>query len=186
MTEPSNQKLLVIAFDDQLKAQEFLLAVVRLQKNQDLQLHDAVFVRRDPDGSSHVTETTDVTAGRGAASGGVWGALVGLLFGGPVGGLIGGAAAAAGGALIAKLRDIGIKDGTIKELREAVPPGRTGLALLVSRVSVADLQLELARFPNTTLVETDLPPATIEAVREALNEANRTKFVDGSTTPPPQ
>jgi uncharacterized membrane protein len=98
------------------------------------------------------------------------------LFGGPLGGLIAGAATAGGGALYAKLVDTGIKDETVAELRTAVPPGRTGLALLVSHLSLADLQRELARFPGTTLVETDLPPAAVVAVQEALAEANRSPF----------
>ncbi len=178
MTEPGNHKLLVISFDDPIKAQEFLLAAARLQKNQDLQLHDAVIVRRDLDGTSHVTETTDVTPGRGALSGGVWGLLLGTLFGGPIGGLVVGAATAGSGALFAKLVDTGIKDATIHELRTEVPPGRTALALLISHVSVADLQIELARWPGTTLIESDLPPAAIAAVQNALVEANRTAFTD--------
>jgi uncharacterized membrane protein len=184
MPEPSNQKLLVISFDDRLKAQEFLLATVRLQKENELQMHDAVFIQRDPDGTSHVTETTDVTPGRGALGGGVWGLLLGTLFGGPIGGVIVGAATAGGGALYAKLVDTGIKDATVAQLRTTVPAGRTGLALLVSHVSVADLQRELARFPGAELVESDLPPAAIAAVREALVEANRTPFTDAPASPP--
>jgi uncharacterized membrane protein len=185
MPEPSSQKLLVISFDDRLRAQEFLLAVVRLQKDQDLQMHDAVFVRRDADGTSRVTETTDVTTGRGALGGGVWGLLLGTLFGGPIGGLIAGAASAGGGALYAKLVDTGIKDATVAQLRTAVPPGRTALALLVSHVSVADLQRELARFPGAELVESDLPPAAVAAVQNALAEANRTPFTDAPASYPP-
>jgi hypothetical protein len=46
----------------------------------------------------------------------------------------------------------------------------------VSHVSVAALQRELARFPNAALVETDLPPAAVNAVQEALAEANREPF----------
>src|SRR5262249_20244428 len=134
MPEPSNQKLLVISFDDRLRAQEFLLAASRLRKDDELQLHDAVFVQRSADGSSDVTPT------RGALGGGVWGLLLGTLFGGPIGGVIVGAATAGGGALYAKLVDTGIKDSTVAQLRTAVPPGRTGLALLVSHVSLADLQ----------------------------------------------
>ena len=176
MTEAQNHKLLVISVDDPLKAQELLLAVLRLQKAGHLQLHDAVFVRRDADGSSHVTETTDVTPSRGAFGGGVWGALIGTLFAGPLGTLIGGAAGAGSGALYAKLVDNGIKDADVEELRSAVPPGRTALALQVSHVSVADLQVELARFPGAMLVESDLPPAAVNAVQEALNEANRAPF----------
>ncbi len=185
MPEPSNQKLLVISFDDRLRAQEFLLAVSRLQKDQDLQLHDAVFVQRDANGTSHVTETSDITTGRGALGGGVWGLLLGTLFGGPIGGLIAGAATAGGGALYAKLVDTGIKDATVAQLRTAVPPGRTALALLVSRVSVADLQRELARFSGAELVESDLPPAAVAAVQNALAEANRPAFTDAPASYPP-
>jgi uncharacterized membrane protein len=178
MNQPAApHKLLVVSFDDPLKAQEFLLATVRLQKQQDLQVHDAVFVRHDTDGSTHVTETTDLTPGRGALGGGIWGLLLGTLLAGPWG-LVVGAASAGTGALVAKLRDTGIKDEKIAELRKIVPPGRTALALLVSRVSVADLQTELARFPGAALVETDLPPAAVAAVSHALDEANRAPFTD--------
>jgi uncharacterized membrane protein len=178
MSQPDNHKLLVISVDDPLKAQELLLSMYRLQKSDHLKIHDAVIVRRDAEGHAHVTETTDVTPGRGAINAGVWGLLLGTLFGGPLGGLVVGAATAGSGALIAKLVDTGIKDATIEELRSAVPPGRTALALLVSHVSIADLQLELARFPGAQLVETDLSPAAMNAVQEALNEANRARFTD--------
>jgi uncharacterized membrane protein len=183
MTAPDNNKLLVISFDDPLKAQELLLTAVRLQKQNDLQLHDAVIIRRDADGSSHVVETTDITPSRGALSGGIWGLLIGTLLAGPVGGLIAGAASAGGGALYAKLVDHGIKDETVAELRTAVAPGRTALALLVSHLAVAHLQLELARYPGAMLVESDLPPAVISAVQEALNEANRPRFTDAPSQP---
>jgi uncharacterized membrane protein len=176
MSAPDNSKLLVISVDDPLRAQELLLAIRRLQKSDHVKIHDAVIVQRDANGTAHVTETTDVTPGRGAINAGVWGLLLGTLFGGPIGGLIAGAATAGGGALVAKLVDTGIKDATIAELRSAVPPGRTALALLVSHVSLVDLQLELARFPGAQLVESDLPPAALNAVQEALNEANRAKF----------
>jgi uncharacterized membrane protein len=171
VTAPNPRKLLVIGFDDPLKANEFLLAVLRLRKNGHIQVHDAVFVRRDADGRSSVQETQDLSTGRGALGGGLWGLLLGTLFGGPIGGLIGGAATAGGGALLAKLVDTGIKDEQIAALRRTVPPGGTALALLISHVSVADLQRELARFPGATLVESDLPDASVAAVRNALAEA---------------
>jgi uncharacterized membrane protein len=169
VAEPMH-KLIVIGFDDPLKASEFLLAAARLQRNEQIKLHDAVFIERDASGRSVVRETQDLTPQRGALGGGMWGLLIGVLLGGPIGGLIGGAASAGGGALLGKLIDTGIKDGKIKELREAVPPGSTALALLVSHLSLADLQRELSRFPGATLVESDLPEAAMNAVRIALGE----------------
>jgi uncharacterized membrane protein len=173
---PDNSKLLVISFKNPLWAQEFLIAVARLQREEELQLHDAVIIRREEDGTSHVTETTDVTPAQAGVGAGVWGLLLGTLFGGPIGGLVVAAASAGGGALYAKLRDTGVKDATVDELRNAVPPGRTAVAILVSHVSVADLQRELSRFPGAELVETDMPPAAVNAVQEALKEANRGPF----------
>lgn len=164
------RKLLVIGFDDPLKANEFLLVAVRLQTQGQIRLHDAVFISRDADGKSHVRETADITTGQGALGGGMWGLLLGTLLGGPIGGLIAGAATAGGGALLAKIVDTGIKDESIAELREVVPPGSTALALLVSHMSVADLQRELARFPGARLVQSTLPEGAVHAVRAALGE----------------
>ncbi|MEO3783506.1 DUF1269 domain-containing protein [Actinocorallia sp. B10E7] len=169
MTE-APQKLLVIGFDDPLKAGEFMLTALRMQKNGQVRLHDAVFIERAEDGGSTVRETQDFTPGKGALGAGMWGLLLGTLFGGPLGGLIGGAAGAGGGALLGRLIDTGIKDEKITELREAVPPGSTALALLLSHLSLADLQNELARFPGARFVESDLYDAAIHAVRVSLGE----------------
>jgi uncharacterized membrane protein len=173
---PDNSKLLVISFEDGLRAQEFMLAVAGLQQRDDIEVHDAVIISRDAEGKSHVRETTDLTPGQAGLGAGVWGLLLGTLFGGPIGGLVVGAASAGGGALFAKLVDTGVKDETIEQLRTTVPPGRTAVALLVSHVSVADLQRELTRFPHAELVETDLPDAAVAAVQNALAEANREPF----------
>ena len=168
------RKLLVIGFDDPLRAQEFLLAAVRLQKHGLMTVHDAVFVTRELDGRSRVQETTDITTGRGALSGGVWGLLIGTLLGGPIGGLVGGAATAGTGALLAKLIDTGIRDEKIRQLRQTVPAGRAALALLVSHVQLGDLQRELSRFPGAALVESTLSEAAINAVQTSLSEADPT------------
>lgn len=170
MAEQDNRKLVVIDFEDQMRAQEFLLAIVRLMKQGDLALHDAVFVRRELDGSSSVRETTDLTPGRGALGGAVWGVLLGTLLGGPIGALVGGAAAGGGGALLAKLIDTGIKDDQVKGLRDTVRPGTTALALLVSHVSLGALQTELARFPGAAVMQSDLPEGALHAVRTAISE----------------
>ena len=179
MTAPDPRKLLVIGFDDPLKANEFLLATMRLRNANLVQLHDVVFVRREADGRSVVQETQDLTTGKGALGAGIWGLLIGTLLGGPIGGLVAGAAGAGGGALLAKLIDTGIRDSQVAELRELVAPGSTALALLVSHLSVADLQRELARFPGATLVESDLPEAAVAAVRNALTDADLTRPAEG-------
>jgi hypothetical protein len=50
------------------------------------------------------------------------------------------------------------------------PPGTTALALLISSLSLVDLQNELARFPGAQFVESDLYDAAVHAVRVSLGE----------------
>jgi uncharacterized membrane protein len=171
VAEENARKLVVIDFDDAMRAQEFLLAATRLVKEGQLTLHDAVFVSRGTDGRSMVRETTDLTPGRGALGGAMWGVLIGTLLGGPIGALVGGAAAGGGGALLGKLIDTGIKDHEVKQLRETVRPGTTALALLVSNVSTAALQGELERFPGATIMQSELPESALHVVRDALDAA---------------
>jgi len=162
------RKLIVLGFDSSLKAQEALLAATRLQTEGKILIHDAVFVTKDEDGSTRVTETVDETPGEAALTGSFWGMLFGTLLAGPVGTVVGGAVSAGASALIAKLVDIGILDGTIKELREAVSPGTTALALLLSHIHEETLIAELHRFAGAKLVRTDLSEEAIAAVKAAL------------------
>ena len=144
------------------------MAATRLMTEGEILLHDAVFVSKDANGDTHVKETTDVTPGEAALDGAFWGLLFGTLLAGPVGALVGGALTAGTSALIAKVVDTGVPDEKVQELRNTVIPGTTALALLVSHVHVEALVKKLRRFPGAQIVTTDLPDATVAAVREAL------------------
>jgi uncharacterized membrane protein len=162
------RKLIVLGFDSALKAQEALLAATRLQTEGEILLHDAVFVAKDDDGATRVTETVDETPGDAALRGSFWGMLFGTLLAGPVGTVVGGAVSAGASALVAKLVDIGIPDAAIKQLRETITPGSTALALLISHVHEKALLAELHRFAGAKLVATDLPEAAVAEVKAAL------------------
>jgi uncharacterized membrane protein len=165
-TDP--RRLVVLDFDSPLLAEEALLAMSRLSAEGKILLHDAVFVYRDTDGKARVRETTDPTPGRAALDGSIWGLLFGTILAGPVGALVGGVVSAGTGALLAKIIDTGIPDAKVQAMREAIPPGSTALALLMSHVQPEALRDELRRFAGARLLETDLPDATVEALREAL------------------
>ena len=150
--------LLVLAFDSRLKAQEAFLAFQRLQTEETIVLHDAVFFTKDDAGRTHVQETTDVSVGAGAASS----------VAGPLGTLVGGAVSAGLGALSAKLIDIGIPDATVKEIEDALTPNSAALALLVSHVKEDALAVELKRFSGATLTRSTLSDETVERLRSAL------------------
>jgi uncharacterized membrane protein len=170
MTDQDPRKLLVLAFESQLHALEAYLAVSRLMGQGSVVMQDAVFISKRDDGKVKVTETLDTTPGDAAVRGSLWGALLGALVAGPFG-LVAGAAINAGGyALIAKFTDIGVPDAKVKEIGDAIAPGCTALALLVSHVDEDALLVEMRRFAGAKLVEATLSPETVAALRAALEK----------------
>ena len=165
------QRIVALAFDSPLSAQQAMLAALRLQEQGELVLHDAVFVSRDEGSPAEVIETMDPTPVAAAVPSSLFGALVGTLVAGPLGFLIGGVLAGGTGALVAKLIDTGIPDAVIEQLRELTSPGQTVLALLVSEWATAPVVEELQRFVGAHVVYAELPPAAIEVVRCALQDA---------------
>lgn len=168
MSQKDPASLLVLTFDSPLKSREAFLAFQRLQTEQVVLLHDAVFLEKNAEGKTSVTETVDTPPGESAARSGFWGALIGTLVAGPLGTVVGGAVSAGLGALAAKLIDIGIPDATVKELEGALTPGCSALALLVSHVKEDALEKELTRFAGAKLLQSTLTPMTVQRLRNAL------------------
>lgn len=162
----------MITFDDEARAQEFLMAMTRLASQGKLSLQDAVFVSKDDHGKVHVHETADLTVGEGALSGAFWGLLFGTLLLGPVGGLAVGAASSGAGALMGKIIDAGVEDDFVAEMKQAVEPGRTGVILLTEGGDVASLETELERFAGAHLIYSNLPAEARQAVEHALGEGD--------------
>jgi uncharacterized membrane protein len=160
--------LVVLVFDSTIKAQEAFLAFQRLQQEEALLLHDAVFFEKDKNGHARVQETVDASPGEGAARGAFWGALIGTFVAGPVGTLVGGALSAGLGALSAKLIDIGIPDATVKEIETSLEPGCAALALLLSHVKEDALEKEMHRFAGAKLMQSTLTIDTVQKLRAAL------------------
>lgn len=169
-TDP--RALLVLAFDSSLAAREALLAMTRLETQEVIVLHDAVFLDKDADGKTRITETVDPTPANSALRGSLWGALLGTLVAGPIGTLVGAATNAGLGAIAAKLIDIGIPDATVREIEQAILPGTSALALLVTHVREDALERELTRFAGATLVRSDLPSGTVDRLRAALSDSS--------------
>jgi uncharacterized membrane protein len=167
---PEQDVIVAISFPDQFRATEFLTAASRLVSQGKLKAKDAVFVSKDADGKAHVRETRDLQTGPTAASAGLWGAFVGLLLAGPLGLVVVGGIGAGAGALAAKVVDLGIPDEWVDWLKEAVEPGHTVLAVLVTDVDRDALAAELERFHGARLLYGNLPPDVLERFREALGE----------------
>lgn len=153
--EGSDADLWAFAFDSSLRAQEALLAAMRLVARQHLQLEDAAIVTRVR-GRVRITQTKDMNTKQGAV-GGAWLGILAGLFLGPGGPLVGGALGAAAGGLFAKLRDIGIDDDEMRRMGEALDDGEAALFLLIEDCHRIRAMHEVSRFPGRILGSTAAP-----------------------------
>jgi uncharacterized membrane protein len=162
------QTLVGISFPNIYRAQEFLTAATGLAAEGRLQLKDAVLVVKEEDGKTHVKETIDPEPGRTALSGAMWAGLFGLIVGGPVGWAAGLAVGGVGGAVTAKVVDLGISDEWVEWFRLAVQPGTSTVALLIEDLEREALVQEAARFTGAELVYANLEEHTLDRIKDAL------------------
>ena len=161
-------ELVGISFEDNFRAQEFLVAVTGLAAKEKLKLKDAVTIVKAEDGAVTVHETLDPAPKQAAVSGALWAGLVGLILGGPVGWVAGAAIGAGTGAVTANVVDLGISDEWVDWFRAAVQPGTVTLAVLIDDVVRNALVAEAARFSGAELVHTTLDPDTMHRIDDAL------------------
>ncbi|MET0693393.1 MAG: DUF1269 domain-containing protein [Propionibacteriaceae bacterium] len=100
-----------------------------LQDEGLITIQDAAIVEWPVGKRKPKTRQINDLVGPATLGGAFWGFLFGLLFFAP---LLGAAVGAAGGALIGSLRDVGIDDGFIKDVKGAVTEGSSALFLLSS------------------------------------------------------
>lgn len=161
---PVATSLIAISFTDPLLAQEASIAMIRLERRQSLKIDDMAIVNKTTDGRVHIHQTRDMSAGQGAATGGMWGALIGLAVAAP---FVGAAVGAAAGGLFAKLRDIGIDDGQMRDLGDSLTDGQAALFVLLEDFQLAHLLAELRRFDGRVLhttVDTEIAAQLEEAL----------------------
>ena len=140
-------ELIVVGFDDEYKAQEVRLALLKLQRDYLVDLEDAVVAVKRQDGKVKLHQIHSLTAG-GAICGGFWGTLIGLLFLSPLFGLAIGASA---GALSGALCDVGINDKFMKNLAATLCPGSSALFVLVRKATPDKVFSELQGYGGKVL-----------------------------------
>jgi uncharacterized membrane protein len=155
--------LVVIDYESEIKAEEVRLALLKMQKDYLVDVHDAVVVVRDDKGKVRLRQMYNLTA-VGAASGGFWGMLVGLIFLNP---LFGFAIGAAAGAVSGALRDAGIDDNFMKELGATLKPGTAALFVLIRQMTEDKVLEEIKKFGGT-LIKTNLSNENEAKLRAAL------------------
>jgi len=132
--------LIAIAYPDELTAKRAMAKLGDLQKQQLIQIDDAVIARHD--GDKIKLDQAFSTAGAGAAGGALWGGLFGLIFLMPIAGMAIGAAA---GALAGKATDYGIDDKFAKEVGAKVTPGKAALVLLIRSATTDRVVAEMKK-----------------------------------------
>jgi uncharacterized membrane protein len=156
--------LVVIGYDDQFKAEEVRLALMKMQKDYLIDLEDAVVAVKDQKGKVRLHQAVNLTAA-GAVSGSFWGSLIGLIFLNPLLGMVAGATA---GAVSGALTDVGIDDKFMKELATAMKPGSSVLFVLVKK-STPDKVLDEVKGTGGKILKTSLSHEDEAKLQAALS-----------------
>ncbi|MDO8431930.1 MAG: DUF1269 domain-containing protein [Candidatus Binatus sp.] len=160
--------LIVVAYDDEHKAEEIRLRLVKMQQSYLVDLEDAVVATRNSSGEVKLHQIHNLTVA-GAISGGFWGALIGLIFLSP---FLGFALGAAGGAAGGALSDVGINDDFMKELASTLKPGTSALFVLVRKMT-ADKVLEQLQGSGGRVLKTSLSHDDESKLQAALDAARK-------------
>ena len=159
--------IIVMTFEDERNAMRALKVLESMGTEKLFELSDAVVLAKDLDGAVSVTETRDMSGGRGAVVGGVAGLVVGVLLGGPIGGVLLGAAA---GGIVGKVVDVGVPDHKIAEVSGALD--RCSSALLLE-LNSGDPDKLIAAISETggELFELNVPEEARQQLEKHVAEA---------------
>lgn len=160
--------LVVIGYENELKAEEVRLALLKMQKEYLIDVVDAVVVVHDEKGKVRLRQMYNLTAA-GAVSGGFWGTLIGLIFLNPLFGMAIGAAA---GAVSGALSDVGIDDNFMKDLAQTLKPGTAALCVLIRQMTQEKVVEEIQKFGGTVL-KTNLCHESEAKLQAALDSAKK-------------
>ena len=169
------EKLIVVIFDDEMKANAGFDALRQLDRDGEISVYEARMIAKELSGSIRFIDTTDELAFPVIAGATVVGAFVGLL-GGPLGVVSGGMA----GALISSIvhtAHLGMTDEFVNDVSTALVPGKFAVVADISedRLTPLDTRMEetggvVFRQPRSAVVDTHLglDPAAHRAEMEQL------------------
>ena len=180
MAKEDNSKLVAIMFEGEHTAEAMLEILRDLEKRDALKLKDAVVMSRGPMGETvfvggagtgvssqtttrapevEVKQTTD-KRGRSVLKAGGVGLIVGTLLGGPVGGLL-------VGGLIGGLRDKGIDNKFVDQIKQGIKPDSSAI-LLLTEGGDPEQVLEAIKPLKGTVIHTTLTEEMDKKLRDAL------------------
>lgn len=134
------EKLIVIVFDDQTKANAGFEILRQLDRDSEISVYEAQMIAKEPNGGIRYIDNSDETVFP-VIGGTAVGALVGLL-GGPIGALVGGMA----GGLIGSLGDLvhaDVTDEFVNDVNTAMTVGKFAVVADVSEDWVTPLDTRM-------------------------------------------
>ena len=150
--------LSVLKFDDPYGADRVLIALEGMLERQLITLEDAAVVSW-PQGNRK-PKSRELQGGR-AGWGAFWGFLIGLIFFVPFLG-------AAIGGMTGAMKDVGIDDDFIKQVREKVTEGTSALFALTSGATAVDKVVDELKQYDFEIISTNLPEEQERQLREAF------------------
>jgi uncharacterized membrane protein len=182
--EKTMEDLIVVAYDNQYKAQDTLNTLRSLNDNWMVNLYDAVAVSRNVNGTFDVLDSYKITSGEGAGWGILWGTLIGgLIFAPFTGGMSAAAAAgtvaagAVGGGAIGGLTgaagatldkdEFGLSEDFVYHVSEQVKPGNSAIFALAD-TNNPDQVANFFRGTGGTILRTTLTPQQQGRVQQVL------------------
>ncbi len=146
---PVGVGLFVAAYVDEARADETLEALKIGRESGESFFDDAAVVRRDTEGTVHIDETGDMSAGKGAGIGALIGGVLGIL-GGPAG-VAAGVGVGAGIGALAAHADAGFDNESLSELGGALPAGASALVVTTSQDFVEAVREQAVEGETLTL-----------------------------------
>jgi uncharacterized membrane protein len=165
--EMPSYEMVVVAFEDEYKADEVLNTLKQLDAEATIDLRSAAVVKRDAEGKVRIKETKDFDAKQGAIGGAVAGGLLGLLTGRL---LVGAIVGAAGGAAAGHGIDMGLNDEYLKSVGESLGSGSSAIVALVTFERVERAMEELDKFEGGTILRHTLSDEVYQQLSEAVED----------------
>jgi len=148
-------------------AEQALNRLLELQKQRLITIQDAAIVSWPEGKKKPRTRQAHSMAAAGTLGGAFWGMLLGLIFFMP---FLGMAMGAAMGALTGKMRDYGIDDTFIAQIKDNVTEGTSALFLLTSNEVQDKVMEDMKTWPRFKFISTNLTREQEERLRTEFGE----------------
>jgi len=161
--------LIVVAFNDEFKAERVHLDLMQMQHEHLVDLEEAAVLVHKKDGKIRLHHVTHFTVSV-ALGGGFVGCLVGLMVINPALALFGLLVGTGLGAVIGSLKEVGIEEKFMKDLGSHLKPGTSAMFIVAKKVKPEAILKELKRF-NGKVLQTSLKHNDEDKLRAALDAA---------------